>query len=291
VPPVSGLPAPSPAPGESPIACVVDVRLSLGAGGLFWVLGLARSLPVWLVQTHWAIVEDPFYLSQEPLLRWLAGEAGASIEASRAAVLESCETWREARRDLTLETRRHVYWPAERLAEAVVPKEVWPALVERCDALAAGLDRRRGRSPEAIDALADCARDALALVAALGGLGGSVPFLLTTLGAEETEPLLARSLDQARIPCRRLADGRWAERYEAALAPALVRTGLATALLAGPLRLAALQVVAPRVLSAAPADELDGDGDALDWDAAARGDEARHWDGASATCWTVPCGT
>ena len=173
--------------GRTP-ACVVDVRLSLGAGGLFWVLGLARSMPVWLVQTHWAIVEDPFYLTQEPLVRWLASEPTAPLDECRATIQDSCAIWRDARRDLTLETRPHVYWPAERLREASVPKRGWPDVVAFCDALAAGIDRRRQRSPEAVNALADCARDTVALAAALGALGEPVPFVLTRLTAGETEP-------------------------------------------------------------------------------------------------------
>ena len=193
--------------GRTP-ACVVDVRLSLGAGGLFWVLGLARSMPVWLVQTHWAIVEDPFYLSQEPLVRWLASEPTSPLDACRAAVMDSCASWRDARRDLTLETRPHVYWPAERLREASVPKRGWPDVVAFCDALAAGIDRRRQRSPETVDALADCARDAVALAAALAALGEPVPFLLTRLAVGESEPDLARCLDEAGISCRRLGAGR-----------------------------------------------------------------------------------
>ena len=73
------------------------------------------------------------------------------------------------------------------------------------------------------------------------------------------------------------------------MAAPLLDAGLATALLAGSLRLAGLQLVAPRAMLAAVAEDDDRDGDALDWDACARGDEARHWDGAAATCWEVPC--
>ena len=276
--------------GRTP-ACVVDVRLSLGAGGLFRVLGLARSMPVWLVQTHWAIVEDPFYLSQEPLVRWLASEPTSPLDACRAAVMESCASWRDARRELTLETRPHVYWPAERLREASVPKRGWPDVVAFCDALAAGIDRRRQRSPETVDALADCARDAVALAAALAALGEPVPFLLTRLAVGESEPDLARCLDEAGISCRRLGAEPWAHHLEAAMAAPLLDSGLATALLAGSMRLAGLQLVAPRAMLAAVAAEDDRDADALDWDACARGDEARHWDGAAATCWEVPCDT
>ena len=275
--------------GRAP-ACVVDVRLSLGADGLFWVLGLARTMPVWLVQTHWAIVEDSlFYLSQQPLVRLLASEPTAPLDECRATIQDSCAIWRDARRDLTLETRPNVYWPAERLREASVPKRGWPDVVAFCDALAAGIDRRRQRSPEAVDALADCARDTLALAAALGALGEPVPFVLTRLTAGETEPDLARCLDDAGIPCRRLGGGPWARRFEAAMAAPLLDSGMATALLAGSLRLAVIQLVAPRAMLSALAEDEDRNGDALDWDACARGDEARHWEGAAAACAEVRC--
>src|SRR5262245_26615559 len=78
--------------GRGP-ACVVDVRLSLGADGLFWVLGLARTMQVWLVQTHWAIVEDhPFYLGQWHSVAALAADPAASLDACRAAVMERAPT-------------------------------------------------------------------------------------------------------------------------------------------------------------------------------------------------------
>jgi hypothetical protein len=271
---------------SDPLSCVVDVRLSLGAGGLFWVLGLARTTPVWLVQTHWAIVEDPFYLGQEALVRCLAGRPDESSESCRARVIDARETWREAQRDWCLETHPNLYWPAERSPEAVLPKDGQRGLNELCDALAAGLDRRRDRSPETVDALADCARDTLALAAALGG---ARPIVLTTLSGEETTPVLARSLDEARIPCRRLDGGGWAERFDAALIPALVHAGLATALAANTMRLAGLQVVAPRALLPASFEEGAGEGDRLAWNEAEHGEEARLWDEAAAVCWEVRC--
>jgi len=268
------------------LSCIADVRLSLGAGGLFWVLGLARSVPVWLVQAHWAMVEDPFYLQEKALVRCLAGRPNATAEDCRAAVLDTCDTWRKAQREWCLESHPNLYWSAERSFEAVLPKDGGRGLTDLCDALAAGLDHRLGRSAETVDALADCARDALALAAALGGTRPIV--LMTTLEGDESEPALARSLDEADIPCRRLGADGWADRFNARLAPVLVHAGLAVPLAAGTLRLAGLQVVAPRALMSA-AEEDDGDSDRLAWNAAEDGNEARLWDGAAAVCWEVQC--
>jgi hypothetical protein len=269
------------------LSCVADVRLSLGAGGLFWVMGLARSLPVWLVQTHWAMVEDPFYLREAALVRCLAGQPDAPAEDCRTAVLDMCHAWRKAQREWCLESHPNLYWSAERSLEAVLPKDGGRGLTELCDALAAGLDRRRARAPDAVDALADCARDALALGAALSGTRPAI--LITTLGPGEREPALARCLDEADIPCCRLGPDGWARRLDAALAPALVHAGLAAPLAAGTLRLAGLQVVAPRAFVPAAMEENDGGRDRLAWNAAEDDDEAGLWDGAAAACWGVQC--
>ena len=269
--------------------CVIDVRLSLGTGGLYWVLGLARTIPVWLVQTHWAIVEDPFYLSEDPLVRFLACQPDESLETCRAVLQTSCLAWREARSRLLLDNRQHLYWPAERAREANLPKAEAPKpVIGICDALAAGLDGRRRRSPETLDAIADCARDTLALVAALGGLD-RVPLVLTRLAAGEAEPMLARCLEEAGIPCPQVSSGLWLQHVERTLGAPVADAGLATALLAGALRLAALQVVAPSV-PLAPVEDAEGIGEALDWDAAAHGDDERHWDHAIAVWSELSCG-
>ncbi|WP_135469940.1 hypothetical protein [Crenalkalicoccus roseus] len=271
--------------------CIADVRLSLGPGGLCWVLGLARTLPVWLVETHWAIVEDPFHLEQEGLVRALAALPGEPLEACRAALSAACTAWREARRAWRLEAHANLFWSADRIAEATVPKDGDGGLIDRRDALAAGFDRRQARPPEALDTLADCARDVLALAAALAATpGGRPPLVLTTLAEGEGEPALARSLEAAGIPCRRL-DPAWAARFDALLAPALLGAGLGAALGAGALRLAGLQVVAPGALGAGPVNGTDPEPDALAWNAAAIGDEERLWHGAVAACWEVRCAT
>jgi hypothetical protein len=276
-------------PGRFPaIPCVADVRLSLGTGGLFWILGLARALPVWLVQAHWAIVDDPaFYLRQDALVRWLTGAPpDLAAESCRGTVIGSCESWRLARRDWCLDTHPNLYWPAERSLEAVLPKDGRRGLADLCDALATGLDRRRGRSPETVDALADCGRDTLALAAALVG---ARPLVLAALAPDEAAPAAARSLEEAGVPCRRLESGGQTHSFDAALAPALLEAGVAAALASGALRLAGLQVVAPRAHLPSPADGAEGDDDRLAWNEAERGDEARLWDDAVAIFWEVRC--
>lgn len=279
-------------PAPMPLAeCVVDVRLSLGPDGVYWTLGLARTLPVWLVHAHWAIVDDPFYLEQDPLVRQLARSEESSIEECRTLAQQGIEIWRDIQQRWQLETWPNLYWSGDRALEAVLPKNREAGLVERHDALAAGLDQRRGRSLETLDALADIDRDALALAAALGSLERAPPILLTPLAQGEDVPALARHLDDAGILCRRIGEDGFARQLNASLAPALLGAGLATALATGGLRLAALQLLTPRALAIPACSERDSDADSLAWDAAAFGREADLWDQALAACWEVRCTT
>ena len=92
---------------------------------------------------------------------------------------------------------------------------------------------------------------------------------------------------EAGVPCRWLAPGtaRW---LDDALAPALLEAGLYCALAAGAIRLAALQVVAPRAGTATPPRDEDNT-DRLAWNAIACGDEERLWAGASSIATEVQC--
>jgi hypothetical protein len=286
------------APDAGPAPCVVDASLSLCPNGLFWVLRLAEAMPVWLPQSHWAIVDDEaFYARDRRLVARLAG--GGDAREAVAAFARTLGEWREAREALRLEARRGLYWAADGWAESVVPKDGDAGLIERRDALAAGLDgRSRGGGATACaggaDALADCARDALALAAALGG--GARPLLLAAMAPDDAEPELVSRLELAGVPCPRLGEaGALREALRDALVPALLRCGLAAPIAGGRMRLAGLLAVAPRALHVpAPVGMAEEDalavsaGDPLGWDAAASGEEAALWDDASAVWWEVP---
>jgi hypothetical protein len=139
-----------------------------------------------------------------------------------------------------------------------------------------------------VDALADCSRDTLALAAAIDG---ARPLVLTALAPDESAPAVARSLEEAGVPCRCLEPCSQTHGFDAALAPALMKAGLAAAVASGGLRLAGMQVVAPSAHLPSSAGGAEGEDDRLAWNEAAHGDEACLWDGAIAICWKPLCAT
>jgi hypothetical protein len=171
----------------------------------------------------------------------LGGEPGA---AGAAAFRNAAQEWALARADLRLEGRRNIYWTADGWADSVIPKDEDPGLLDRRDTLAAALDARLlpaalagpGGAEEAMgaaglcrayaapDILADCARDAIALAAALKAPRTVV---LTSMEAGEDRPRLVHWLDQAGVCCRPLEEGPVREVLRWQFAPALLRSGLA----------------------------------------------------------------
>ena len=74
-------------------ACLMSS--SLASMGLFWTLGLARALPVWLPQFHWAIVDDHSFAGDCDLVTALV-ESSDFKEAS-SAFARVRDEWRQAR--------------------------------------------------------------------------------------------------------------------------------------------------------------------------------------------------
>ncbi|MBC9177052.1 hypothetical protein [Pseudoroseomonas ludipueritiae] len=266
--------------------CVLDVSLSLRPCGLFWTLGLARAMPVWLPQGHWTLVQDKSYAREERVTTKLGGMDGV---AGARAFGQSTREWASARQELRLEGCPNIYWTADSWAESVLPKDDDPGLMDRRDALAAAFDarllpRNHGEEPSpgapltAPDILADCARDALSLAAALRA---SRPMILATMDREAESPALAHWLERSGICCKPLAEGPVRQALRRCLTPALLRSGLAVPIEAGQFRVAGLLLVAPRVLAAT----LD---DSLDWGAASANELREFWDDASAVWWEVP---
>lgn len=199
--------------------------------------------------------------------------------------------WRDAREALGLESAPGLYWPGDGKADSVVPKDGDATLVDRLDALAAGLDSLRRGDGSAdgeptVDLLADCARDTAALAAALGGCR---PIVLTRLGREESRPLLVDNLEAAGIACAQLKNPRLLAPLRAQLASVLLASGLAALISTNRLRLGALMVVAPHALpTPILVQTADESPDRLAWNAMASGGEAGCWRGAAAMWWSVP---
>lgn len=269
---------------------VVDVALSLAPTGLYCVRELSRLVPVWLAQSHWSIVNDEtFYSRDESLVRRLTRTSDP--DAAGRSFAQIVRDWRDARDALGLESAPGLFWPGDGKSDSVVPKDGDATLVDRLDALAAGLDSLRRRdvadpARQTVDLLADCARDTVALAAALGG---SRPIVLTPLEPQDRRPILVDNLQTAGIACAKVANGRLLAPLRGLLAPTLIGSGLAALVSTNRLRLAALMIVAPHALPAPiVGDAPEEPQDRLAWNAMASGVEARLWDGAAAIWWDVP---
>lgn len=268
--------------------CVIDVALSLAPDGLFFVLGLSRSVPVWLPQCHWTIVDDDSFLRDERL----AAHIMRTVDPAKAEdmLMRVRDDWRAARESIGMESMPGLYWPSSGRSDSIVPKDGDGALVDRVHVLSAGLDAR-GASRGVLgagcaDALADCARDTLALAAALHT---QIPIVLTTIEDGEESPALAKYFDRAGLSCKQVGDDRLIGPLRARLAPALVESGLVIHAANRSLRLAALYMVAPGSIAAPALVEamMDCD-DNLTLDALSGDGEAALWDGASAIWWEAP---
>jgi hypothetical protein len=259
--------------------CVLDVALSLAPAGLYWTLGLAQILPVWLPQCHWAIVDDSSFLGDEQLVTRLAGVPDPSTASTILTRVR--EDWRRARDEMALEARPGFFWPADARYESVVPKDNDGGVIERVHLLAAGLEGRR-RSPDELpgppNALADCARDTLALAVALADRR---TIILSPLGINDASPLLADHLIGAGIECPELTNETLIEALRATFLPALFASGMAVALANGRLRLAGLLLAAPGALAAASLAEGMVE-DSLELNSTADRGEAGLWNGTEA---------
>ena len=269
-------------------SCVIDVGLSLAPTGLYSVLGLARAVPVYLPQCHFAIVEDKEFPIDEQLATYLAG---APDFADASAILARVRhDWREARDRIGFESYPNLYWPMDGRSDSVLPKDGDTSLIDRLHILAAGLDNRIEERSDgklaSADALSDCARDTLALAAAFRD---RQPIILAPLPDDGGEPLLAGHLAQCRNPVlasRPLALHRGG-RIDA-------RAGDARERARGPSRQPAPE--ARRVCSSSPrgrspralmAEHLGESDDDLGWDPTSNGNEAALWDDATAVWWEL----
>jgi hypothetical protein len=270
--------------GKHP-TCVVDVRLSLAPTGLFFVLGLSRALPVWLPQCHWTIVDDDSFLRDRRLVTHLSG--GADPEKAEEILIRTRNDWRVTREAHGLESMPGLYWPSSGRGDSIVPKDGDATLIDRVHVLSAGLDARSARGgvlvTDCADPLADCARDTLALAAAL--LNQS-PVVLAVIEQGEEAPELARYLKRAGLSCNKVTDIRLIDSLRQTVMPALIASGLVVHAVNQRVRLAALYMVAPGSITAPSLAEAMTDcDDNLAFDANANGGESALWDGASAMWW------
>jgi len=271
-------------------SCVVDVSFALSPWGLWGVRRLARNACVWLARAHIALIRDRVeeILKDDAFVQRIVGGFGGSTAAGER--LEAATSmWNAARPNLAFSPDEEICWPCDNAEESVMPRGTDPSIVTRLDALAQGLELRRSGSKAgvagSIDILSDCARDTLALAAALGP--GQV-FVLTTIAPGRDAPDLVGFLASAGIPCRHVDDLGQRRLLRETLLPLFTQAGLTELLAAGSIRLACLHLIVPRAPLAAP--ELLSDDeyayDAVCDDTESPGDPSL-WDDAISAWWEM----
>ncbi|SMX50311.1 hypothetical protein [Maliponia aquimaris] len=238
---------------------IIDGRLAFSEHGLMLSLALARVRRVWLVQGLWALLQR-FEVIDYPEF----ADEGEATEAMLPSLRQWHAIW-------TGSTQLEQFcWVGDLLFESRLPPEFDQCAARRLQTFATLLEQFAA-SDGPISALTVCARDAAAL-AALNMV--EAPVILTDIGADDT-PRLVRFLDSASIDCR-MVEGGSARRLSQAALGADPPPAVALALDCG-VRVAALQVLAPRAVTAALEDDAE-----YEPDDAVYSDEHDPWSGASA---------
>lgn len=234
-------------------SCVLDIHLALSPYGLLFALRLKEEMNVWLVRSLWEVLDNADLYLHNP--QALVGAVSATDANSLHSALAQ---WQSARLETDL-VGNSLFWTGDRTQESLLPKEVDRGLVSRYEQLARSLDRQGGvRRPQGHYArlFSDCARDAVALAAALGRYRAVIFTLASATGERRGPPALCQHLKHWGIRCHRARNDIMLYSLQRYLLPIFARTGVAELALAG-LDLLAVHVIAPQAHLSA--DEIDED--------------------------------
>ena len=205
--------------GARPPGIVIDATFALSPMGLLVTLALSQSAQVWLPRGLYTLLDNDAHYRLHP--EHMGGETWLDspdrAERLRAMALE-LEPWRQAWLNGRLSSR--VNWIADVQYESALPDRAETGLLPRFESCCAALDARPvagGQVAQFSSPLDDCARDVVALAAALQP---ETTYILTISGACPGAPPLCKYLVDRGfhepIPWAGLHD--W---VEAAFAPAL----------------------------------------------------------------------
>jgi hypothetical protein len=246
---------------------------------------------VWLARAHLSLLRDRVeeILKDEAFVQRIVGVHGNGTGAGER--LEAVVSlWNAARPTLAFSPEEHICWPSDNAEDSVIPRGTDPSIITRLDALAHGLELRRTNSrvggTGSIDILCDCARDTLALAAALSP---DQVFILTTIAPGRNVPDLVSFLAAAEVPCCHVEDLGQRRLLRESLSPLFTHAGLVELLATGSIRLACLHLIVPRALLAAPENLSDDEYayDAVCDEIDATGDPSL-WDDATSAWWELP---
>jgi hypothetical protein len=231
-------------------ACVLDTHLALSPYGLLLAQRLSSELDLWLVRELWQILDNTqYYLTEPDQLRPAIAAAAPLLAQSDAESLRDTLTQWEAARTETDLAGLNIHWIGDALSESMLPARVDPHLVSRFETLARSLDRRVQQvATDRAGVLVDCARDAVALTAALMPYRA---FILTARagenGAAPDEPALCSQLRAWGVRSYCLGASARIQLEREYVLPMFGRAGVAELMWAG-LKLAAVHVLAPKAV-------------------------------------------
>jgi hypothetical protein len=224
--------------GANPPAFIIDAGFALSPMGLLVTMALARSVAVWLPRGLLSLLDNDHLYRRSPDLmggHWLPPDGRLSILKAMAAELPA---WQRAWQYGRLAAR--VHWIGDMRHESALADRDDASLLPRFEHCAAALDARFAlRQGHDLAPLEECARDAVALTAALQP---DPVFLLSHAEAQGEPPALCAMLEDLGFAIRRRSG--CGSRSALALAdPAIV------ALEASQGHAALVQLAAPAVLT------------------------------------------
>jgi hypothetical protein len=222
--------------GPRPPGVVIDAAFALSPMGLLVTMALSRSASVWLPRGLYTLLDnDTHYLRRPEEMggAWLDPQTRTALLAEMARELEP---WRRAWQNGRLSSR--VHWIGDAQYESVLPDREESGLLPRFEICCAALGARLGDLSGPVAPLDECARDVVALAAALQP---ETTYILTPAGPPGGAPPLCGFLSGIGFAVRP-SNGRsdWAD---AAFAPALAP------LAASGSGAAVVQVAAPVILA------------------------------------------
>jgi hypothetical protein len=249
---------------------VVDATFALSPMGLLVTMALSRFAQVWLPRGLYAVLDNDAHYRRFP--QEMGGE-GWLGDGDRENLLRDMaielEPWRRAWLNGRLSSR--VHWIADAQYESVLPDREANGLLPRFESCCAALDALPARGAGAAGfagPLDDCARDVVALAAALQP---ETTYILTIAGPANRRPPLCQYLAHPKFRIVRWKGGsHWPEAaFAPALAPLVAHGGRGAAI---------VQIAAPIILALPDAwggNDWDND-DSVDGGDEALGDIWRH---------------
>jgi hypothetical protein len=223
--------------GAHPPGIVVDATFALSPMGLLVTMALSRSANVWLPRGLYTLLDNDAHYRHRPEQMgglWLPPETRAVFLDEIATELEP---WRRAWQNGRLSSR--VHWVGDAQYESALPTREESGLLPRFESCCAALDARLGNLSALAAPLDECARDVVALSAALQP---DITYIITAASEGRGAPPLCDHLERLGFAIRQHASGApdaADAAFEIALAP-LAASGRDAAI---------LQIVAPVILA------------------------------------------